>query len=61
MALCCVIGGFYLLKYLLTPKHASCEPPILSPRIPFIGHALGLLTEKANYFITVRYFPASRS
>ncbi|KAF1966571.1 cytochrome P450 [Bimuria novae-zelandiae CBS 107.79] len=26
------------------------EPPVLHPRVPFIGHIIGLLTEGANYY-----------
>lgn len=30
------------------------EPPVLYPRIPFIGHIIGLLTKGAQYYKITR-------
>lgn len=31
------------------------EPPFVAPRIPYIGHAIGLLRYGANYWLQVQY------
>ncbi|KAF9729618.1 hypothetical protein PMIN06_003273 [Paraphaeosphaeria minitans] len=39
-----------LLERWLRARPEAGTPPILYPRIPFIGHIIGLLTEGANYY-----------
>ena len=43
-----------LLERGLGPQHGRDEPPIVSSRIPFIGHLLGLFTHGTQYFSTMR-------
>jgi hypothetical protein len=31
------------------------EPPVLRPKIPFIGHMIGLLSHHNNYFTMLRF------
>ena len=40
--LCAAISACYALWHLLTPSHGNAEPPMLWPRIPIIGHVLGM-------------------
>jgi hypothetical protein len=39
---------FFLLSKLSPPLHPN-EPPLLKPRIPFIGHVIGLVFGKIEY------------
>lgn len=39
---------FFLLSKLALPLHPH-EPPLLKPRIPFIGHVIGLVFGKIEY------------
>lgn len=36
-----------------TPRVHPQEPPLVKPRIPLVGHIVGLLTEKSQYFVTL--------
>lgn len=44
----------HLLGKIITPKVDQHEPPILKPRLPLIGHILGLMKYEANYFSVLR-------
>lgn len=39
-----------LLDWLYAPKHGPDEPPVLPPRIPYVGHIIGLLQHGTRYF-----------
>lgn len=43
-----------LLERWLRANPDPREPPVLRPRIPFVGHIIGLLTEGANYYKITR-------
>ncbi|OCK79732.1 cytochrome P450 [Lepidopterella palustris CBS 459.81] len=45
--------GIAILKRALRSSHDPREPPVLQPRIPFIGHIIGLATDGAKYWKTV--------
>lgn len=44
-----VLLGLVLLA-LVNPRVGPREPPLLKPRIPFIGHMIGLLRHQAGYY-----------
>ncbi|KAL2016806.1 hypothetical protein VTK56DRAFT_2975 [Thermocarpiscus australiensis] len=41
---------FYLLSRFLTPPHNPKEPPLIRPKIPLIGHVIGLLRHGTGYY-----------
>ncbi len=52
---CLVIASsLLLLSTLLGPRRDSNEPPYISPSIPYIGHLIGLLTKKYDYYVNLR-------
>lgn len=44
----------HFLGKVISPKVDQHEPPILKPRLPLIGHILGLMKYEANYFSVLR-------
>ncbi len=44
----------FLILHLLTPRLDPREPPLLKPRIPFIGHILGMIRHQAQYHINLQ-------
>lgn len=44
----------YLIQKITVISHSSEEPPLLKPRIPFIGHIIGLMKHEAAYFSILR-------
>ncbi|KAL6355413.1 hypothetical protein LRP88_11002 [Fusarium phalaenopsidis] len=44
---------FVGLKKLLYPTFDPREPPILRPRIPFIGHIVGMIRERSSWYIRI--------
>jgi hypothetical protein len=41
------------LNRLLSPSIHDLEPPVLKPRIPFLGHAITMAIEKAGFYSRV--------
>lgn len=41
---------FVLLKRLLFPTFDPREPPVLRPRVPFIGHVIALVSERSSWY-----------
>ena len=39
----------FLILHLLTPRLDPREPPLLKPRIPLVGHILGMIRHQAQY------------
>ena len=51
-----LISALWLaLHFLCTPIHDPREPPLVTSRIPFIGHILGLLRYGTRYYQMTRY------
>jgi hypothetical protein len=46
-----------LLERWLRARPEPGTPPVLYPRIPFIGHIVGLLRDGADYYKITRYIP----
>ena len=49
-----IVGGttivaWLILSWLLSPKVDANEPPVVKPRIPFIGHIIDLLYYKSDF------------
>lgn len=42
-----------LLDCILSPSMHTLEPPVLKPRVPFIGHAITMFREKAGFYSRV--------
>lgn len=50
-----IICTFRILSKLLSVSPSSAEPPYIVPKIPYIGHAIGLLQKKFKYYIDLRW------
>ena len=51
-----MISAIWLAVHLLyTPVHDPQEPPLVTSRVPFIGHILGLLRYGTRYYQMTRY------
>jgi hypothetical protein len=46
---------FFLVQRMLSADVAPQEPPLLKPKIPFIGHIIGLMKHEASYFSILKY------
>ena len=57
------VGGLYILRSRFGTQVDPREPPFVKPRVPLIGHALGLLRHGSNYWVQVEYdiFPRAQS
>lgn len=52
IAVAIVLALFLLLLRAKPAPHLGCrEPPLLKPRVPFVGHIIGLIRHHSNYFI----------
>ena len=49
-----------LLKYLSTQRTDPREPPLVKPRIPLIGHLVGLIRYQNEYFTRLGYVNSAR-
>jgi hypothetical protein len=52
-----VIGIWTFSRRALNLKYDSREPPIIHPKVPYIGHILGMYRHGAKYFGFVKYVP----
>ena len=50
-ALLCLAAG---VEYLLGVKNDPREPQYISPRIPIIGHLIGIFRDKNLYYVKLR-------
>lgn len=41
----------YLFRRFLAVNHDPSEPPILPAKIPVIGHVIGMMKKKADYYV----------
>ncbi|PVH86030.1 cytochrome P450 [Cadophora sp. DSE1049] len=48
-----IAGAFLLLRTIFGPKRDPNEPPYISPTVPYIGHLIGLLTKKYEYYVNL--------
>lgn len=47
------LGAVILLKMVSSPQNPR-EPPLISASIPYIGHVVGLMRSKFNYYVQLR-------
>ena len=52
-----VVGIWIFSRRTLGCKYDSREPPIIHPKVPYIGHILGMYRHGAKYFGVVKYVP----
>jgi hypothetical protein len=52
-----VVGIWIFSRRALNYKYDSREPPIIHPKVPYIGHILGMYRHGAKYFGVVKYVP----
>lgn len=50
VAIAAVLAAVFAIVRLLRPAIDTREPPLVSPRIPIFGHALGLLRYGVPYY-----------
>lgn len=50
-----LIVGFCCIVHFFTPKLDPREPPLISPKIPLIGHVIGILRHGLPYYAKARY------
>ena len=55
LAFAAIACSFFLIDKILGIKPFANEPPYVSPKVPLIGHAIGLLWSKYDYYIGLRY------
>ena len=57
-----LISAIWLAVHVLcTPSHDPREPPLVTSRVPFIGHILGLLRHGTRYYQMTRYGTSSEA
>jgi len=39
-----------LIRFIASPRLDPREPPVLKPRIPLVGHIIGLFRHQASYY-----------
>ena len=49
-----IVGGFYILSYYIGIHVDPREPPFISSKVPYIGHAIAFLRNGHNYWIQLK-------
>jgi cytochrome c oxidase assembly factor CtaG len=49
-----IVGTCFVFTHFLSIKHDAQEPPLAPSTIPYIGHAVGLIRSKFNYYVQLR-------
>lgn len=47
--------SIFVFDRVLGVKRSAHEPPYISPKVPVVGHVVGLLRYKFDYYIDLRY------
>jgi len=55
LLLAAAILAFGYTRRLLTLRHDSREPPLISADIPLVGHMIGLIRYGISYYARLRY------
>lgn len=50
-----LLGVVTLVHVLSSPKLDGREPPVMKPRIPIIGHLIGMIQNRQRYFKVLEY------
>jgi hypothetical protein len=48
------IGAYYVFAHFLGMKQDPQEPPLVPTTIPYVGHAIGVMRSKYNYYVQLR-------
>lgn len=48
------VGLYYLLARISRVKHDPREPPLLPQTIPVVGHVIGMIRKKGQYYVQLR-------
>ena len=54
-----VVGAVFVAiasAWFLRSKHDPREPPVIAPKIPVIGHVVGLIGQGFSYISHMRYY-----
>lgn len=54
-----LVVTFFALSHVVKPAIDPREPPILEPRLPLVGHIVGLLQYGVDYFSFLGYAPSA--
>ena len=54
LSLAIIIGTYVFFTRVLGTMHDPREPPLVSGFIPYIGHVIGLMRSKFNYYVELR-------
>jgi hypothetical protein len=54
------IGTYFALSHFLGTNLDAREPPLASTAIPYIGHVIGMMRSKFNYYVKLRYYSIYR-
>lgn len=54
LALLVIPCMIFMLDRIIVTKPSAKEPPYISPKIPLIGHAIGLLRYNFEYYVNLR-------
>lgn len=49
----------YFIRKITAISLSQQEPPLLKPRVPFIGHILGIMKYQSAYSSVLQYVPIS--
>lgn len=55
VALAVGVGTYLMLVRILGAKQDPQEPPLIPATIPYIGHVIGFMRSKSNYYVQLRY------
>ena len=50
----CIIVTCFIAWDYLTPSVDLLEPPVVWPKIPILGHAIGLARQSFGYYLVLR-------
>jgi hypothetical protein len=48
------LGAYYVFAHFLDMKQEPQEPPLVPTTIPYVGHAIGIMRNKYNYYVQLR-------
>ena len=54
VSLAIILGTYLILPRLLGTMQDPREPPSVSGFLPYIGHVIGLMRSKFNYYVQLR-------
>ena len=49
------VGTYLILARVVASSQDAREPPLVTSSVPFVGHVIGLMRSKFNYYVQLRY------